>query len=167
MNSNDAEAGLELLNAGFRDFIPHNKELGFAIVEASWDPSFVIARLPYDERLVGHPDSGLLHGGAITTLLDAAGGAAVYVKLGNPLPIATLDLRIDYLRPAAAGREIFSRAICYRTTRNVAFTRALAYHDTEDDPIASAAGTFMLSTKLGNVAPRGAWRCCRAPSASR
>lgn len=152
MSTQDAEAGLELLNAGFRDFIPHNKVLGFSIVEASFDPSFVVARLPFDERLVGHPDSGLLHGGAITTLLDAAGGAAVYVKLGSPMPIATLDLRIDYLKPAAGRLPVLSRAECIKVTKNVAFVRMSAYHDDPADPIALGTATYMIGTKGQAVA---------------
>ena len=153
MNPSDADAGLELLNAGFRDFIPHNKVLGFTIVQASFEPSFVIARLPFDERLVGHPDSGLLHGGAVTTLLDAAGGAAVYVKIGNPTPIATLDLRIDYLKPAAGRIDVLSRAQCIKVTKNVAFVRMSAYHDDPEDPIALGTATYMIGTKGQAVAP--------------
>lgn len=152
MTESDASAGLELLNAGFRDFVPHNKELGFSIVEASFDPSFIVAKLPFDERLVGHPDSGLLHGGAVTTLLDAAGGAAVYMKLGAPTPIATLDLRIDYLKPAA-GVAVLARAECLKITRNVAFVRMTAYHDDPLDPIALGAATYMIGTRGQAVAP--------------
>ena len=155
MTAPDHAAGLELLNTGFRDFIPHNKELGFSIVQASWDPSFVIAKLPFDERLVGHPDSGLLHGGAITTLMDAAGGAAVYVKLGEAQAIATLDLRIDYLKPGSRY-DVFSRAECLKITKNVAFVRMAAYHDDPDDPIALGAATYMIGTKGLAVAP-GSW----------
>jgi uncharacterized protein (TIGR00369 family) len=152
VSQTDAAAGLELLNAGFRDFIPHNKELGFSVVQASWDPSFIVAKLPFDERLVGHPDSGLLHGGAITTLLDAAGGAAVYVRLGEPTPIATLDLRIDYLKPGIRA-DVFSRAECLKITKNVAFVRMAAYHDDPADPIALGTATYMIGTKGQAVAP--------------
>ena len=41
------------------------------------------------------------------------------------------------------------RAHCYKVTKNVAFTRAVAYVDDEADPIATSAGTFMLGTKAG------------------
>src|SRR6185369_7024719 len=95
---------------------------------------------------------GLLHGGAVTTLLDAAGGAAVYVKLGEAGPIATLDLRIDYLKPAAGRRDVLARAECIKLTRNVAFVRMTAYHDDPSDPIALGAASFMLGTKGQTVA---------------
>jgi uncharacterized protein (TIGR00369 family) len=106
-------------------------------------------RLPYDAKLVGNPDTWVLHGGAITALLDAASGASVFAALTDWVPIATLDLRIDYLRAAEPGRDVVCHATCYKRTRNVAFTRAIAYHDDPADPIASSVGTFMLSTKPG------------------
>jgi uncharacterized protein (TIGR00369 family) len=129
----------------FFDVVPHNKALGIDVVELARD--HVVFRLPYADKLVGNPDTGVLHGGAITALLDACSGGSVFAALPALTPIATLDLRIDYLRPAEAGRDVFARATCYKLTKNVAFTRAVAYHDREDDPIASSVGTFMLSTK--------------------
>jgi uncharacterized protein (TIGR00369 family) len=135
---------------GFTDAIPHNKALGLRLVEMARSTATFV--LPYHARLVGNPDTGVLHGGAITALLDACSGAAVFAALTEWSPIATLDLRIDYLRAAEAGRDVTAHAHCYRLARNVAFTRAVAYHDTEDDPIASSVGTFMLGTKPG--APR-------------
>jgi uncharacterized protein (TIGR00369 family) len=132
---------------GFVDHIPHNRALGMKVLE--FKRAEAIFQLPYDEKLVGNPDTGVLHGGAITALLDACSGAAVFAALTEWSPIATLDLRIDYLRAADPGRDITCRATCYKLARNVAFTRAVAYHDDESDPIATSAGTFMLGTKPG------------------
>ena len=139
---------------GFTEGIPHNKALGMQVVElirsdTAGERGRAVFDLPYDPKLVGNPDTGTLHGGAITALLDACSGAAVFAALVEWVPIATIDLRIDYLRVAEAHRTVTARAICYKLTRHVAFTRALAFHDDERDPIASAAGTFMLSTKPG------------------
>ena len=131
--------------------VPHNRALGVEILELSHAEALL--RLPYDPKLVGNPDTGLLHGGAITALIDGASGAAVFAALAEPVPIATLDLRIDYLRPAEAGRAVLARATCYKVTRNVAFTRAVAYHEDPADPIAHSVGTFMVSTKQGRAHP--------------
>ena len=113
--------------------------------------SEVTFELPYDPKLVGNPDTGVLHGGAITALLDACSGAAVFAALTEWKPIATLDLRIDYLRAGEPGQAIVCKASCYKLTRNVAFTRAVAYHEDETDPIATSMGTFMVGTKPGGT----------------
>jgi uncharacterized protein (TIGR00369 family) len=129
----------------FIENIPHNKALGMEVLEiASGSARFA---LKYDAKLIGNPDTGMIHGGVITAMLDACSGAAVFSALPEWVPIATLDLRIDYLRGAEPRRDIKAHATCYRVARHVAFTRAVAYHDDEDDPIASSVGTFMLSTK--------------------
>ena len=130
----------------FAENVPHNKALG--IVFEAVETDGIVFRLPYDTRLVGNPETGVLHGGVITALLDGCSGAAVF-SAQPQWPIATLDLRIDYLRAAEPGRAVLAFATCYKVTRNVGFTRAVAYHDHRSDPIASAVGTFMLATKRG------------------
>ena len=141
-------------NFAFFESVPHNRALGAVIDDLG--PDWARFRMPYDPRFVGNPETGVLHGGVITALLDACSGAAVFSRLPRMQPIATLDLRIDYLRPAEPPREVLAYAHCYHMTHNVAFTRAVAYHDAPDDPIASAVGTFMLATKMGGGAPRSA-----------
>ena len=89
---------------GFVDAIPHNKALGIKVV--SFQRAEAIFELPYDEKLVGNPDTGVLHGGAITALLDACSGASVFAALTEWQPIATLDLRIDYLRAGETRLDI-------------------------------------------------------------
>ena len=137
----------EKMARAFSGGVPHNLALGIRVLEVS--PTEASFELPYDAKLVGNPDTGTLHGGAITALLDACSGAAVFAALPSLVPIATLDLRIDYLKAAVAGKSVFGRATCYKLTRNVAFTRAVAYQDDLDDVVAHAVGTFMLSTKSG------------------
>jgi uncharacterized protein (TIGR00369 family) len=134
---------LELMRQIATEGIPHNRELGMELLEV-WDDGGSM-RLPYREDLVGNPLTGVLAGGVITTLLDAACGMAVMIALAKPAAIATLDLRIDYLRPATAHRDVNARAECYRITQHVAFARAIAYDLDASDPIASAAGAFMIT----------------------
>jgi acyl-coenzyme A thioesterase PaaI-like protein len=63
-----------------------------------------------------------------------------------PRRVATLDLRIDYLRPATPHRDLFARAETYKLARDIAFLRAYAYQDDLQDLVASAAGTFMFTS---------------------
>lgn len=143
-DSDDAKLKLAMLASRH---IPHNEALGIRILDVIGGDA--VFELPYDPKLVGNPDTGALHGGAITAMLDACSGFAVFATLVERVPIATLDLRIDYLKAAAAGKSVFGRASCYKLTRNVAFTRAVAYQDGIDDVVAHAVGTFMLSTRQG------------------
>lgn len=129
--------------AHFFDGVPHIRELGITLVDAGHGE--VTLGLPYQKRLIGDPDTGVLAGGVITTLIDSAGGAAVFAALGSFQPIATLDLRIDYLKPATPGRDLLAHAHCYRLTRWIAFVRGVAFHDDRSDPIAHCAATFMAT----------------------
>lgn len=122
--------------------IPFSKEIGMRQHQA--ENGVAVLSVPYGESLVGDPDSGVLHGGVVTALLDTACGWAVMVADPGLRGTATLDLRIDYMRPATAGETVFARAECYRMTRSIGFARAVAYHDTSDDPVATAQGAFIL-----------------------
>jgi len=143
MPSPEKQALIEQMNRGMHQFIPHNRELGLVATDFRHSSGEVWMKLPYAEQLVGNLDDGLLHGGAITTLMDAACGMAVMVRLGMGSPIATLDLRIDYLKPAAAGRDVVAHTECFKLTRHIAFVRGLAHTGDEKDPVASVAATFM------------------------
>ena len=126
----------------FIQAIPHSRDLGMDIVEigAGW----VVMALDYDARFVGDPETGVLHGGVVTALLDTCSGASVMAHAEAPGGTATIDIRIDYMRAAPPGRRLFARAECFRITRSVAFVRALAYTDSPDEPGAAAHGTFTV-----------------------
>ncbi|MEO1493597.1 MAG: PaaI family thioesterase [Pseudomonadota bacterium] len=122
--------------------LPHSREIGMRLHKSA--DGDTLMSVPYDEKLIGDPVSGVVHGGVITALLDTACGSAVMSIRQKLVSVATLDLRIDYMRPATVGETIYAQAECYRMTRSIAFTRAVAYHDTPSDPIASAAGAFII-----------------------
>ncbi len=105
-------------------------------------------RLPYSERLIGDPDSGVLHGGVITALLDQTAGMVARPEEldGEGMAIATLDLRIDYMGPATPGEDLWATGECYKRTKNIAFIRAWAFHQTRDDPVATCVAAFMMGT---------------------
>jgi len=135
---------------------PQSRALGLQLVATEPD---VILKIPYREDLVGEPDTGVIAGGVVTTLLDLACGWATALALDQPTSFATLDLRIDYMRPAQPGRDLLATAHCYKLTRSVAFLRAVAYDADPTDPVAAAQAAFMLDSNAGrgpgaNLGPR-------------
>lgn len=130
----------------------HTHALGFAY--DGLDGDRVRIRVPWREDLVGDPDTGVLSGGLVTTLLDHVGGLAVWVALGRFESIATLDLRVDYMRAAEPGRPLVAEARCYRLTHSIAFVRAWAFEDRPDDPVAAAQSAYVLNSSAGR--PLGA-----------
>ncbi len=110
-------------------------------------------RLPYSDKIVGNPDTGVAHGGVITGFLDQCCGMAVGSALREPASFATLDLRIDYMKPARPGADLLFEGECVKVTHEIAFARARAYQDSIDDPVAIATGTFMFTSTGGAGMP--------------
>ena len=136
----------------FFEAIPHGKALGLEVI--AYEHRILTAMLPFRPELVGNPYTGRIHGGAITTLIDQTCGTVTVCALPEPEPIATLDLRVDHLRPAEPGQPVYARAECYRITREIAFTRCVCYQSDPADPIASSMSTFMR-TGRGNMTRGG------------
>ncbi len=100
--------------------------------------------LDYDEKLIGVESSGVIASGPIISLMDMATSMAIWVKLDRFRHQATLDMRVDYLRPATPEKRIVGRGECYAVTKSVGFVRGLAHDGDPADPVAHVAATFMF-----------------------
>lgn len=126
-----------------RGFGGHGGRLG--IRYHAHGPDWAELALPYGGDLVGDAGSGVLASGPIITLMDMATSLSVWLKRGGFVAHATLDLRVDYLRPARPGRTVIGHGECYRLTRAISFVRGQAHDGDPGDPLAHVAGTFMLT----------------------
>lgn len=127
----------------FAGRVGHGGALGIHYVGHGAD--WVELGLDHQEKLVGLTQSGVMASGPIISLMDMATSMAVWVKKGRFRPQATLDMRIDYLRPAVPGRRIVGRGECYRVTRSVGFVRGAAHDGDPADPVANVTATFMIT----------------------
>lgn len=143
---------LDELNRKYVSRAPHMREIGLHITAVG--PARGTMALPDRPEWLGDPVRGLLHPGPLTVLADSACGLAVGAAMTERVPYATLDLRMDYLRPAGPGHALLCEAHCYRITRNVAFVRGEVWQgDRREEPLAVTQATFMLSTPAGSRTP--------------
>ena len=126
--------------AQFIEALPHALALGMELEKL--EAGTAVIAMPYAEKLIGDPATGVVHGGAVSALMDTCCGAAVMSHPRNLSHTATIDLRIEYLRPATPGQRITTTATCYHVTRSVAFVRATAVDGDAENPVAMATGTF-------------------------
>lgn len=126
---------------------PQGRALGIDVTRI--EGGKVWGRVPYRAELVGDPETGIIAGGVLTTFLDQLCGMAAVLAMPVPTSVATIDIRIDYMRPAIPGRDVCAEAYCTKLGRNVAFIHAVAFEDAADNPIAHAVAAFMVDSSAG------------------
>ena len=137
MNPDKVELARKFMSA-----LPHAQALGMTLTDIG--EGTAVFTMDYDPRFIGDPETGVIHGGAVSALMDTCCGAAAISHPSSPGGTATIGLRIDYMRPATPGQQIRAEAECYHITRSVAFVRARAVDEDDSLPVATATGTFTV-----------------------
>lgn len=130
--------------ARFVAALPHSQALGMQVETIA--EGLAVLTMPYDPRLIGDSETGVILGGAVSALMDTAASVAVLSHPAAGGATATLNLRIDYMRPATPGQTLRARAECHHVTRSVAFIRAVATDDDDSRPVAMATGAFTVGS---------------------
>ena len=123
--------------------LPFSKALNMRVEEIG--ECRAVMKVPYDLQLIGNPSTGVIDGGVVTALMDTCGGLAVLIHPEVKPPMATLNLKVDYMRPTNPGQEITAEATCYNVTRTVAFVRVMAFDEDRKRPVATALATYTLN----------------------
>lgn len=149
METSDLQSRLDQLAPLLVGGSPHAVDLGFTLERIA--PGEATVRAPYREDLIGDPETGVMHGGVITALLDHACGMAGFAGLGGDKALATLDLRLDYMRPATPGEAVIAEARTIKVAGLIAFVEAVAHNGDRADLVATAHAAFMV-TRTGEKA---------------
>lgn len=136
----DRQAWAEAFISG----IPYAVASGMTLVETG--PGHASLLLPARSTWTGDAERQLIHPGCLSVLADTACGLAVGCALDELEPFATLDLRMDYLRPPVAETDLVCRAECHRLSRSVAFVRGELMQAGQSEPVATVYATFMRAT---------------------
>ena len=122
--------------------IPFNRVLGVQIVEISRGRT--VFAVPFRPELVGDPERPALHGGVLSAVADAAGGCAVWTTIGDQDRVSTIDLRIDYLRPARL-ETFHATATVLRVGNRVGVVDVVLSHPgAPEEPLAEAKGVYSI-----------------------
>ena len=115
---------------------PFHQWLGLKVVEMNEDG--IKLSVPWREEFVVNPKAGYTHGGILATIIDIAADYALAAKIGGPIP--TVDLRVDYHRPAMQG-ELTIEARPIKLGRTFSTAEALVY-DSQGTLLASGRGVY-------------------------
>ena len=122
-------------------YIPFNNLLGLKMTDGG--DGHVRVEQPYRDELLGDASRPAIHGGVISTLVDVAGGAAAFTRVdyngGDRL--STVDLRVDYLRPAGKA-DLVADAEVVRIGNHVAMVRVKV--SSEGLQVAEGVGVYSI-----------------------
>ena len=138
----------------FEERIPFNQVLGLKI--DTLDADGAAGHITMRPELIGHFTHQRLHGGVISATLDAIAGLAVMAAIGarhldEPIDarlarfgkLGTIDLRVDYLRPAL-GASFIARASVLRLGSRIASTR-MEFVDAKGVLLSTGAAAYIVA----------------------
>lgn len=133
----------EYLTTVFEELIPFNKFLGMKLIDIN--ENFAKAKLPFRKEFIGDPRANRLHGGISATFMDVIGGIAAMTVLESvDDKIATVDMRVDYLRPGKA-EDIFAESKIIRKGSRLVVTEMKLFHESAQKKlIATAKGVYSI-----------------------
>lgn len=136
----------DVLRQMMEEWVPFNRHLGMKVARS--EPGKVRLEIDFREEFIGDPMRRALHGGVLFSLADAAGGMAVWSSSSDPNSrVATIDMRIDYLRPGKPER-VCAEAHVVRQGNRVGVADVRLFHPSaEAETIATGKGVYNIVVK--------------------
>lgn len=128
----------------FPSVFPHCAALGLVVNERQ--PGHLQLQLDPRPELMAHDSQAIFHSSVLTSMADTCAGLAAMNALPKMAPLATLDLHVDYLKPASGEHSLIGEASCFKRTQNVAFVRGVLWQQNADNVVANITASFMLDT---------------------
>lgn len=148
-------AVLEKIKEYYLEFLPFNKVLGIDIDLLDYDSGDAVVSFPMTPDLIGNPIAGVLHGGVTASVIDLTGGLSAMIscakfhegasmdligqKLANS---ATIDMRVDYLRPGR-GRSFLCKSRIIRAGSRIVVSKMDLFNETKVR-IATGTATYLI-----------------------
>ena len=129
----------------FEQGLAPGKDFSYDIVHC--DPKRARIDMPYQADLATSDDNLSMHSAVLTTLIDTCLGIAALAKSKSTRPIATVDLRVDFVRSGTPGNDLRSDCVCHQIRDELAFAEGTISDKVNGDILVKAMGTFMLGTK--------------------
>ncbi|MEE4363151.1 MAG: thioesterase family protein [Desulfotignum sp.] len=149
------QAALEQIRSYYLEFLPFNKVLGIAIDVLDYDTGGAQASFPMKPDLIGNSAAGILHGGVTAAVIDLTGGLSALISCvkyhekesleqlyRRMTASATIDMRVDYLRPGKGDAFVCKSRIIRAGSRIVVSKMALS--NLQDVCIATGTGTYLV-----------------------
>ena len=120
------------------DISPFQKWLGLTVVDAG--EGSLSLEMPWRDELVSNPSPPTMHGGVLASLIDLSGLYTIFTT--GKIAMATIDLRVDYHRPATPGPVRTHGSIIKLGSKiSTAETKVLAHDGTL---LASGRGVYLM-----------------------
>jgi uncharacterized protein (TIGR00369 family) len=142
MTEPTTDRSLEALRELMLNRIPFNRVLGIELLELS--PGHAVLAIPFRPELIGDPFRPALHGGVLSALADTCGGCVVWSAIGAADRVSTIDLRVDYLRPAKL-EDLHARGEILRIGNRVGVATITLFHPSApNEVVAESKGVYSV-----------------------
>lgn len=149
------EKALEKIREYYLERLPFNKVLGIDIPALDWDTGAAVTSFKMAPDLIGNSVAGILHGGVISAVIDLTGGLSALISCAKfhqaksmdelvkyLTSSATIDMRVDYLRPGR-GKSFQCKSRIIRAGSRIVVSKMDLFNET-DIRIATGTATYLI-----------------------